>query len=243
MAPRSDVHGADDFRDAIVAVHLEQVPLANVPAKFSVPTRQVRLAILDLDAINAIRIGSKQDALIEDGYQRQVFRWATKYAKARMPTDGSNHTEWELHKCILCDIKGQMKLKDAMEEFGISKATYKKYTDKVVDLLGFKSLKEVRLNYKESKLSIAKIQGALGKVPKLKPGRKPLLTADEEALIVASAEMKGDASKPVFRKQLASQLNEILDCLPSQPRAQIAGGVKYKSGLSYARSIIHPFLL
>ena len=73
MAPRSDVHGADDFRDAIVAVHLEQVPLANVPAKFSVPTRQVRLAILDLDAINAIRIGSKQDALIEDGYQRQVF--------------------------------------------------------------------------------------------------------------------------------------------------------------------------
>jgi hypothetical protein len=238
MAPRSDVHGADDFRDAIVAVHLEQVPLANVPAKFSVPTRQVRLAILDLDAINAIRIGSKQDALIEDGYQRQVFRWATKYAKARMPTDGSNHTEWELHKCILCDIKGQMKLKDAMEEFGISKATYKKYTDKVVDLLGFKSLKEVRLNYKESKLSIAKIQGALGKVPKLKPGRKPLLTADEEALIVASAEMKGAASQPVFRKQLASQLNEILDRLPSQPRAQIAGGVKYKSGLSYARSII-----
>jgi hypothetical protein len=73
MAPRSDVHGADDFRDAIVPVHLEQVPLANVPAKFSVPTRQVRLAILDLDAINAIRIGSKQDALIEDGYQRQVF--------------------------------------------------------------------------------------------------------------------------------------------------------------------------
>jgi hypothetical protein len=73
MAPRSDVHGADDFCDAIVPVHLEQVPLANVPAKFSVPTRQVRLAILDLDAINAIRIGSKQDALIEDGYQRQVF--------------------------------------------------------------------------------------------------------------------------------------------------------------------------
>jgi hypothetical protein len=105
-------------------------------------------------------------------------------------------------------------------------------------LLGFKSLKEVRLNYKESKLSIAKIQGALGKVPKLKPGRKPLLTADEEALIVASAEMKGAASQPVFRKQLASQLNEILDRLPSQPRAQIAGGVKYKSGLSYARSII-----
>jgi hypothetical protein len=238
MAPRSDVHGADDFRDAIVAVHLQQVLLVNVPAKFSVSTRQVRLAILDLDAINAIRMGSKQAALIQDSYQRQVFRWATKYAKARMPTDGSNHTEWELYKCILSDIKGQMKLKDAMEEFGITKATYKKYTDKVVDLLGFKSLKEVRLNYKESKLSIAKIQGALGKVPKLKPGRKPLLTADEEALIVASAEMKGAASQPVFRKQLASQLNEILDRLPSQPRAQIAGGVKYKSGLSYARSII-----
>ena len=238
MAPRSDVHGADDFRDAIVAVHLQQVLLVNVPAKFSVPTRQVRLAILDLDALNAIRIESKQAALIEDDNQCQVFRWATKYAKARMPTDGSNHTEWELHKCILSDIKGQMKLKDAMEEFGITKATYKKYTDKVVDLLGFKTLKGVRLSYRESKLSIVKIQGALGKVPKSKPGRKPFLSSDEEALLVATAEMKGAASQPVFRKQLASQLNEILDRLPSQPRAQIAGGVTYKSGLSYARSVI-----
>jgi hypothetical protein len=86
---------------------------------------------------------------------------------------------------------------------------------------------------------MTKIKAALQKIHELKPGRKAYLTVNEEALVViAAAEMKGCASQPVERKKLASQLNEIIDGVASQPRANIAGGIKYKSQLKYAKDVI-----
>jgi hypothetical protein len=137
MAPPSDSYAPEAFREVIDAVHLEQVIFSKVPAKFSVPTRQVRLAMRDLDAVNAIQIKSNQ-----------VYRWATKYANTPMPKDGSMHTEWELHQCILTGIGGKMKLKGAMEEFGISKFTQKTYADKLAKSFGFTTQKEVRQKHK-----------------------------------------------------------------------------------------------
>jgi hypothetical protein len=101
------------------------------------------------------------------------------------------HTEWELHQCILTSIGGKMKLKDAMEEFGISKFTHKTYADKLAKSLGFTTRKEVRQKHNESKLTMTKIKEVLQKIRKLKPERKAYLTADEEALVIAAAEMKG----------------------------------------------------
>jgi len=71
--------------------------------------------------------------------------------------------------------------------------------------------------------------------PKPMKGRPTLLTKDEEALIVATAEIKGAHSLPTTRKTLALKLNEVLVGVSGR---NIEPPVKYDSKLRYAQRLI-----
>jgi len=66
-------------------------------------------------------------------------------------------------------------------------------------------------------------------------GRPTYLTRDEEALIVASAEMKAAHSAPVNRKLLGAQLAHVLEEVKA--RGQVRD-VKPKSNIAYARDVV-----
>ena len=74
----------DDLRDCIVAYQLQKIKISDSQRLFSVPSRKLRSAVDDLAKINAIRINSFQYHLIEDEDRKQVYRWASKYAGAKI---------------------------------------------------------------------------------------------------------------------------------------------------------------
>jgi hypothetical protein len=66
-------------------------------------------------------------------------------------------------------------------------------------------------------------------------GRPTYLTADEEALVVASTEMKGAHSAPINRKMIGTQLSKIVSTLNL---TKLERDVQVKSNLAYARKVI-----
>jgi hypothetical protein len=100
-------------------------------------------------------------------------------------------------------------------------------------------MKLLKMQYTLKQISVAKIRSAANSVEHQRKGQKPYLSADqEEALVIATAEIKGSHSQPVQRKRLAAQLNYELENMPDNPRTAIAGGAQKKSQLAYARNVI-----
>jgi hypothetical protein len=97
-------------------------------------------------------------------------------------------------------------------------------------------MKLLKMDYLLKVVSISSIHSAANSIEPQCPGQKPYLTADEEALVIATAEIKGSHSQPVQHKRLAAQLNSILENMPNNPRTAIVGGAKMKSQLAYARN-------
>ena len=119
MAPLLSSYRAEDIRDAIVACHLGVISEREAPQSYSVPTRALRNALMDLDAINTVRVFSGQQELVENDDRHQVYRWASNYAKATMHEERRNAKQ-EIHDALLADVQGGMKVVDILEEYGLS---------------------------------------------------------------------------------------------------------------------------
>ena len=92
------------LRDALLAVHGNEINKREVSAKYNVPIRAVNNAIIELEAINNIRIDSGQLPLIDSCHRKQVFRWASKYTGAQV-ADGS--TMFEKKQALILDLQGK----------------------------------------------------------------------------------------------------------------------------------------
>ena len=238
MAPPSKgAYRAVDLRDAIVARHLGVISARDAPAKYNVPSRSVHNALLDLDGINAERIAANQASLIESSERRQVFRWASKFTGASILA-GQGFTHWELMEAFIQDATTDMIKKIIYDEFGIAKATLNRFEQKALAILKIRSMKFLRTDYLLKDVSLPSIRSAANSVEQQRVGQKPYLSADEEVLVIATAEIKGSHSQPVQRKRLAAQLNSRLENMPDNPRTKMLGGAKRKSQLAYARNVI-----
>ena len=82
MAPLKSAFRAEDLRDAIVAYHLGDISEREAAHRYSVTTRALKNSLMDLDAINTVRVLSQQQELVENNDRYQVYRWARNYAKA-----------------------------------------------------------------------------------------------------------------------------------------------------------------
>jgi hypothetical protein len=233
--PGCGAYRADNLRDAIVARHLGLISVRNAPAKYKVPSRAVYNALEELDGINAERIAAKQASLIESSERRQVFRWASKFTGAPI-RDG--YTHWELREAFIQNATTGITKKSLSQEFGIPETGMRRFQKKALAILKIKSMKLLKEQKERKQITMAKIRSAANSIQQQRRGQKPYLTADEEALVIATAEIKGSHAQPVQRKTIAAQLNTILESMPDNPRTRIAGGAKRKSQLNYAREVI-----
>ena len=85
ILPATATRKDTDLRDEIVAMYLGQTSVQNAPERFNVPSQKLRVAMDDLDSINAQRIDANQSPLMETEDHKQVYCWAFKYTKACMP--------------------------------------------------------------------------------------------------------------------------------------------------------------
>jgi hypothetical protein len=124
------------------------------------------------------------------------------------------------------------------KELGTPTTSFHRFQKRALAALNIKSMKLLKMDYSLKVVSISLIRSAANSIEPQRPGQKPYLTADEEALVIATAEIKGSHSQPVQQKNLAAQLNSILQNMPNNPRTTIAGGAKSKSQHAYARNMI-----
>ena len=114
MAPEQTKVDPKAYRNAIVELYNNKDPIATIARRFSVPTRHLRKAMEDLEAINKICEMSNQSRLIENSEQMQVYRWATKYA---CPSLATKSTVFKKREALLLDVQGH-KLINIFEELG-----------------------------------------------------------------------------------------------------------------------------
>ena len=100
MAPPSMPYTPEALRDAIVAVHGNECNKRDVTTKFNVPMRTVSNAIIELEAVNSIRCEGGQLPLLQGLFRKQVYRWASKFAGARV-TYGC--TTYEKQQALVLD--------------------------------------------------------------------------------------------------------------------------------------------
>ena len=237
MPPLLSCFRSEDFRDAIVACSLGVVSEKEAPLAFNIPRRSLMKGLLDLSEVNAVRILSEQHSLIENDKRHQVYRWASKYANADM-LENDRMTKHEGITSLLADVKGELKLSYIIEEYGAKKSSHFRKLQKVLKKLGIKSIKQARLDYKSGKLLFSVLLKSITQVVELKRGRPTYLTADEEALVVASAEIKAAHAQPISRKRLAVQIDNILDALPTNSRKHPSSTLAPKTNLQYAHRMI-----
>ena len=121
----------------------------------------------------------------------QVYRWATKYA---CPSLGTNSTVFEKREALLLDVQGH-KLIDIFEEYGVGRTVHKKHQQELAKLLQQKNMKDVRKGLKDNKFSLSEIKNNIHMLRMNNHGRPPILTRDEEALIVANFELAASAGQ------------------------------------------------
>ena len=109
---------ADRLQDVIIAVYLKKVSIKSTPYAFGVPSRRVRVALDDLEGINKICNENHQAELIENSERKQVYRWATKYVQ-ETSNQKDNFTDYKLQQCLKSNMTRHIKLKYAMEEYGL----------------------------------------------------------------------------------------------------------------------------
>ena len=101
MAPEQTKVDPKAYRNAIVELYNNKDPIATIARRFSVPTRHLRKAMENLEAINKFCEMSNHSRLIENSERMQVYRWATKYA---CPSLGTNSTLFKKGKAINISI-------------------------------------------------------------------------------------------------------------------------------------------
>ena len=197
---------ANDLRDAIVSVALGQSTLRNVVITFKVRGGDLKCAAED---IAEYELNNNCELQCSDKY-RGLYRWASEHTGAKCK-EGSAYTEHELHQLVYKFIIGDGKnYKVLFKKYGVPKRSFTRYSKKILYLTGTRDLQQLRSQLDRSQITKKKLKDIILQTPKPVKGRPTLLTKDEEALVVATAEIKGAHSLPTTRKTLVLKLNEVL---------------------------------
>ena len=197
--PQAEKIDPNKFRSAILAVFKEKLKIRNTSEAYGVSSRRVRLALYDMEGINAMRKRHGQNELLENESHLQVTRWVRNYTGASVSKSG-NFTRYELHKLLLYDITKKMKLSEAKDEFGLSNSAYSRYRLELLDDLKIKSAADARKQYQSGTLQRNQLEIAISKIEKRNRVRPTYLLPDEETLLVATAKMHALASQPQTRQ-------------------------------------------
>jgi len=144
---------------------------------------------MDLEAINKIRVESGQLELLQSAERKQVFRWATSYTDATS-SQSDRYSEEEARMLLTADLMKTMPMRDAFEEFGVPSSVHYRNLKKLSESLGFPNVRELRSSLKSGATSFHDVKVAKSAFELSRKGRPTKLMPDEEALVVATAEMR-----------------------------------------------------
>ena len=87
MAPVLGLFSPESFRYTILKCNAGRNFIRKGPILFSVPSRKVRKSLDDLKNINNITVKSGQEPLHQSKDRNQVYRWSSKFTKAKVTKD------------------------------------------------------------------------------------------------------------------------------------------------------------
>lgn len=171
------------MRDAVLATVVGKQKERIVAAKYGVPTRTLYQAQHDLKTYKK-KIGY---TLTQDDKQNQIFRWASKCCNV---TIQNGYTTWELQEAAYAKAVGKMHPDLIVEYYGVPHRTFAQFMSPLLPFFGLRTILEVRKKYKKGEISNCQLTMAINNLPLPKSvGRPTYLSKDEEAMIVANAEV------------------------------------------------------
>ena len=123
--------------------------------------------------------------------------------------------------------------KDETHNLRIPRKRIHRVVASVLTILGVPSFKHCQKMVKNGRLSRKQIKYAIEEREKKSVGRPCYLSKDEEAIIVAVAELKGAHSLPSSQKIVGEKLHVVLQKIGKREEVQ------NKTKLPYARRLIH----
>ena len=227
---QSNICNPESLRDAIMSVKTKQMSPRNASLKHGVSTRNIQTA---LNALKQYE-DNRGAPLVESSNSRQLYRWASDYARVNKNKNKLAYTEEELSQAVFNLLSGDAKTsKDATRDLGIPRRSLHRSVASTLLILQLPSFKVCQKMVKQKKISREKIRTVVDNRNKTVMGRPTHLNRDEEALVVAVAEIKGAHSLPQTRKLLAENLHKLL-----QTMGKRTDEVDHKTKQAYARSVI-----
>ena len=231
-----------DRRDAFMASYTNTCSLRDIPAKFKgVSSRSVRALMEQFNVVRDLMVLKGEDISFVDrerdiNYEqtRIVLRWVTRMTGA--PQERKLlYSETELRQCAKNIFTGKSSAVEAYATFGVPKSSmfrffkaFRQYIPEYTTVLQL--IRAVRGNLITESSIISTCD--LVHIPKL--GRKPYLTTDEEAIVIATSEMKAQFAAGKDRRMLGRQLNSIITNLDLRAN----NTVKPESTNRYAKQVL-----
>ena len=168
--------------------------------------------------------------------QHYITRWAQEQL-------GLNHryqtyTDWELLTACKLRVLTNTSYAHLTSEYIIPHSTLKRYLAKICRPLQCRNEQHVHENLKKGEVLRSKVLETIKTtVHKIKNGRPTYLNPDEEALVVASAEIEGAHGLPIDVNTLGSELQLVIRAVNERQSTKV---ITPKASSQYTRSVIKP---
>ena len=220
----------------VIYVYSERVVLRNIIRLCKVPNRSVRELLDFLHQKQKLLVESCKDKLVESHERAQITRLIGEYLNCLELAQ--TYTDWELQ----CTIHARFfetgrSIGDLVQTYGVPIRTIFCHVKKVLKNLGGTTLKEMQRRIRDRDVIREEVKQAIeGLLITKKRGRPTQLTRDEEALMVAKAELEAVHGFPVNRRELGHRLNDLVRELSSANNQM--SKINDKSKSQYARCVV-----
>ena len=166
--------------------------------------------------------------------QHQITRWAQ--TELGLNQRNQTYTEWELSTACKHRVLTNTSYAHLTSEYGIPNSTFKMYLAKICEPLKCRDAQHVHEKLKKGEVLKSTVLATIKmSVHKTKKGRPTYLNSDEEALVVASAEIEGAHGLPIDVRTLGAELQVVIGALNAQQSTKV---ITPHASSQYTRSVI-----
>jgi hypothetical protein len=210
-----------DLRDAIIARYQDTVKAREVSNKFNgVPNRKVREGEEAIKVMMQMAKGRSDpnyelmalEAKPEHTKSKFVYRYVSKFVGASIP-QRQGYTEWELKEAARLVLSGKATTAAALSMYGIHDRSFRRFVEPLLQKYGVEKPKEIVKAVKSKQISLPTLNHSIDGLNAPAVGRPTILTADEEAMLVAKAEVSAQYSDAHGRKRLTLDVSDAVEKL------------------------------
>ena len=217
-----------DLRDAVMHCHFNKVNPRSITEQFHrVPTRKIK------DILMRIEQGINEN-IIYDSYKSQsIHRFVCSLCKIKIE-DGYAYTDEEIRMCLLDFLSKKRTLRECHVRYGTNDTLIRRVMKQFFQHITYNNVKDVKKAYVSGEYTIIYLKETIAKLVFRKRGRPTILSADEEALLVCSADMRATIGLPNTRRMLGQTLEKVIEQIPKTHKRPLHD----KSRARYARRVV-----